>query len=89
MKSPNTTRGAKRRSKLPPDPEGMNSDRALWAASAIYRFQQQTGTDHENALCDLLCDLMHWSDRNNFNFGTTLTRAYGHYEAETAEIYIG
>lgn len=68
---------------LPPDPEGKNDDRAKWAAAALRRFRCMTGTDHADALGDLLCDLMHWSDRNNFDFELALDRARGHYQAET------
>jgi hypothetical protein len=69
--------------KLPPDPENMNDDRAAWAACALRQFQRETGTDDEDALCDLLCDLMHWSDRNDSDFEAELERARMHYEAET------
>jgi hypothetical protein len=69
---------------LPPDPEEMNDDRALWAAVALHRFQQETGTDDETALGDLLCDLMHWCDRNDSDFDASLSTARMHYEAETA-----
>jgi hypothetical protein len=68
---------------LPPDPEGMNDNRADWAGCAVRQFQCVTGTDFEDALADLLCDLMHWSDRNNFDFDAALDRARFHYEAET------
>lgn len=70
--------------KLPPDPENMNGDRAEWAGTGLRHFQCTTGTDYEDALGDLLCDLMHWSDRNNFDFEAALFRARMHYEAETA-----
>ena len=69
---------------LPPDPEKLNGDRAEWAAAALRQFQCATGCDYEDSLGDLLCDLMHWSDRNNFDFEAALCRARGHYEAETA-----
>ena len=69
--------------KLPPDPENMNDDRAEWAASALRQFRCVTGTDYEDALGDLLGDLMHWCDRNNFDFELALNRARGHYQAET------
>jgi hypothetical protein len=39
----------------------------------------------KSSLGDLLCDLMHWADRNNFDFEVALIRAQGHYEAERAE----
>jgi hypothetical protein len=69
--------------KAPPDPEGMNDKRAAWAGAALATFITQTGTD-EDAVGDLLVDLMHWCDRNNYDFGVALIRAQGHYEAETA-----
>lgn len=69
---------------LPPDPEGMNDKRAGWAATALKAFQDETGADDEDALGDLLGDLMHWCDRHNFDFEAALERARGHYEAETA-----
>jgi hypothetical protein len=61
----------------------MNDNRAEWAAEALRQFQSITGTDDEDALGDLLCDLMHWSDRNNYDFDAALSRARMHYEAET------
>jgi hypothetical protein len=70
--------------RLPPDPENMNADRAEWAAAALRYFQCATGADYDDALGDLLCDLMHWSDRNDFHFEAALSRARMHYEAETA-----
>src|SRR5947208_2172293 len=57
---------------LPPDPEGMNDRRAEWAAGCIHHFQCWTGTDFEDAVCDLLADLMHWCDRNGQDFGHEL-----------------
>ena len=70
-------------SKLPPDPEGMNDSRAQWADAAIRTFMDQTGTDYEDSLGDLLCDLLHWSDRHNFDFDLALDRARDHYTEET------
>lgn len=69
--------------KLPPDPEGMNDKRAAWADVALATFITQTGTDKEDAVGDLLGDLMHWCDRNNYDFDAALDRARHHYEAET------
>jgi hypothetical protein len=48
---------------LPPDPENMNEDRAKWAMTAVAVFQERTRTNLEDALSDLLCDLMHLADR--------------------------
>lgn len=72
---------------LPPDPKGMNTDRAEWAAAALRHFQCATGTDDHDAPADLICDLMHWCDRTGLDFEETLARARMHYAAETeAEI---
>jgi hypothetical protein len=62
-----------------------NKDRAGWAAAALRHFQNLTGTDHESSLGDLLCDLMHFSDANNFDFKYALDRARGHYAEEFFE----
>ena len=72
--------------KLPPDPEGMNDNRAKWARSAVRRFQRQTGTDRGTAVSDLLCDLMHFCDREGFDFRAELETATMHYKAETSEV---
>ena len=68
---------------LPPDPERINEARSNWAARAIDAFREATGTDEEDALSDLLADLMHWTDRRHHDFDTALLRARDHYEAET------
>lgn len=70
-------------SSLPPDPEQMSNKRASRAARAVTAFQDVTGTDDEDVLCDLLADLMHWADRNDYDFDAALTRGRDHYEAET------
>jgi hypothetical protein len=62
----------------------MNDDRAEWAATALRQFQSATGSDFQDALADLLGDLMHWADRNAVVFDDELSRAQMHYEAETA-----
>jgi hypothetical protein len=72
-----------RQKNLPPDPENMNDDRAAWAGAALREFQRQTGTDDENAVNDLLGDLMHWCDRKGVDFDDELTHARWHYDAET------
>src|SRR5438874_664600 len=65
---------------LPPDPDGMNNSRAQWAATALSAFMDETGTDEEDALADLLADLMHWADRSSSAFNAALERARMHYE---------
>lgn len=68
---------------LPPDLEGMNGRRAMWAASALAAFRDATGADEVDALSDLLGDLMHWCDRNGASFAAQMERARWHYDAET------
>lgn len=75
---------------LPPDPDGQNEDRAEWAAEALLMFMSVTGTDQEDAVADLLCDLMHWCDRNGeTGFVSELERARMHYGYETGAITEG
>lgn len=69
---------------VPPDPDGMNNQRAMWAGAAIDTLMAETNCSHgEEALGDLLCDLMHWADRNKLDFDDMLRRAQNNYEAET------
>lgn len=68
---------------LPPDPEGMNDKRTLWAENSLVKFMSLTGVDREDSLADLLTDLMHWADRNEFDFQTELERAQRNYAEET------
>jgi len=68
---------------LPPDPEDMNNDRANWAQIALEAFTAATGTDREDAICDLIADLGHWCDRNNMNLEVEIQRGAWHYDAET------
>ena len=68
----------------PGDPDGLNHERAEWAGLALKAFIHASGTDEPESLGDLLCNLMHWSDRENFDFDAALDRARVHYEAETA-----
>ena len=68
---------------LPPDMDGLNGERAGWARAALEAFVAKTGVDLEDALGDLLADLMHLSDREPFDFAAALERARDHYTAET------
>ena len=68
---------------LPPDPDRRNAHRALGAAAALAEFQRQTGADLEDAVSDLLADLMHWCDWFGQEFPKELRRALNHYEEET------
>jgi hypothetical protein len=71
------------KNKLPPDVDGRNGERALWAKAALQALMTETGVDYEDALGDLLGDLMHLADREPFDFEAALDRARGHYAAET------
>jgi hypothetical protein len=62
-----------------------NSDRSRWAATALAAFRQETGSDREDSLGDLLCDLMDWADAHNFDFEAALFRARCHYREERTE----
>lgn len=65
-----------------------NRDRAEWATNALDAFQATTGAGAEDALSDLLCDLMHFCiyDGNcGESFEMALDRARSHYAAERAE----
>lgn len=69
---------------LPPDPDGMNDQRAAWAQNALNGFSVETHNDDCDMLADLLCDLMHWADRHaSLSFAAELARAYSFYAAET------
>ena len=69
---------------LPPDPDGMNDERARLAWSTISMFERATHTDREDSLSDLLVDLMHWADRNELDFQDELDRAIRNYHSETS-----
>lgn len=69
---------------LPHDPDNQNGNRAAWAEAAIAAFVVATGTDPEDALADLLGDLIHWCDRNGLDFDHELHRGRGYYADETA-----
>ena len=71
--------------KLPADPDGKNDERADAANKSIRFFMTNTGTDRDDALCDLLCNLRHWADREPADFEAQLERANDHYLAETAQ----
>ena len=67
----------------PQDPDRLNAHRALWAAAALAELRRQTGADLEDAVSDLLADLMHWCDQFGQEFPKELRRALDHYEEET------
>lgn len=69
---------------LPPDPDSMNDQRAASAEKALFAFIMETGCDPgDEAIGDLLCNLMHLCDRLGVSFDTNLARAFDHYFSET------
>jgi len=74
---------------LPPDPEGMNDERAQWAHEGLKTYAAATGMSIEvkpdDAASDFLADVMHWCDRHGQDFEHLLARARNHYDAETAD----
>ena len=71
--------------RLSPDPQRLNARRARRAAAALAAYRRRTGADPEDAVSDLLTDLMHWCDRLGLAFPEALGRARSHYAAETAQ----
>ena len=59
-----------------------NAERAASADAAIFAYMSRTRCDCEDSLGDLLCDLMHWADKCQFDFAEALYRARCHYNAE-------
>lgn len=68
--------------------EPNNLDRAAWAETALDAFRAETGTDREDAVCDLLCDLMHlcaFKSDIYGDFNVQQKRGAGHFQCETEE----
>ena len=71
---------------LPPDPEGLNDDRAAWAGFAIATFKYVTWHRYQDVLPVLLCNLMHWCDRHSPDtLATHLAWARRRYAVQTKE----
>lgn len=68
---------------LPADPDGMNRTRSEHAASALRQYQLEVQTDDEDAVTDLLGDLMHFCDHHQQDFLWQLQRARLNYLRET------
>ena len=72
---------------IPPDPDNQNDDRADWAGQCIELFQKITRCDEEDAVHDLITDLVHWCDRQGtVDFNDELNHAAAMYNEETAGI---
>lgn len=60
----------------------MNKKRARWAHSGLMAFQVAVATEDCDLVADFLCDLMHFCDRDGFDFDAQLDRAKWHYNDE-------
>lgn len=74
---------------LPPDPEGMNDERAQWAHEGLKTFAVSTGikidVEADTVASGFLADVMHWCDRHRQDFDSLLARARNHYAEETKD----
>ena len=61
---------------LPPDPEGLNDQRAGYARAALMHFMDITNATPDCALRDLLGWLIHLCDRD---------QQFGHFDEEAAK----
>lgn len=73
-----------KKANLPPDPEKMNKYRAKRAHDMMQKFWRVSDDVPEHPFAEILCDLMHWSDRNGVHFDDNLTRARIYYSLETS-----
>jgi len=65
--------------------EVTNLQRTVWAEAALTTFREATRCDLEDALGDLLCDLMHWAVFSKYDFEAALDRARDHFQQEVDE----
>jgi hypothetical protein len=70
------------------DDNDINDRRADWAQTAVDAFRDQYSGLREplyEGISDLLCNLMHLSDRHDLDFDDLLRVARDHHEAEIVE----
>ena len=72
------------RARLPEDPAADTERRADRGRELLGRYMAATGTDEDAALGDLLADLRHMADRDNYDYELADARAESHYADETA-----
>jgi len=64
----------------------MNKERAGWARTALDLFAKTVNSsDQEEAVSDLLADLMHLCDEDEIESGEALARAKRNYEGEVED----
>lgn len=75
---------------MPPDPDGINNDRAAWAGECIQLMADITGCEPgQEALGDLVCNLFHWGDRNGIppdEMRNIIENRFEMYRQETAPL---
>ena len=59
--------------------------RGRFAQPALLAFRLATHADIDDAVSDLLADLMHWCDKHKHDFESELARARDHYGFEKNE----
>ena len=59
-----------------------NNDRAYWALKAVQEFMRQTGTDREDAVVDLICDLLHLARSDGDDPRAVINNALSLFDAE-------
>lgn len=67
------------------DPDKLNSRRAAWGLLTQKYFQQMTGSEDENAISDLIADLLHTAHGMGQDPAEELRRAVFQFNAETSE----
>lgn len=64
----------------------QNRARRLRAARIVEAYRREVGGDAEDALADLLCDLMHGADVSEYDFDVELEKARAHYRVESTGV---
>lgn len=73
------------RARLPEDPAVDTERRADRGRELLDRYMALTGTDEDAALGDLLADLRHMADRDNYDYGLADARAESYHAEEIAQ----
>ena len=73
------------RARLPEDPAVDTERRADRGRELLGRYMDLTGADEDAALGDLLADLRHMADRDNYDYELADARAESYHADETAQ----
>jgi hypothetical protein len=66
-----------------PTREELNAHCANSVAPLVALFRHERGTDQENAVCDMVCNLMHYAQRAGMDPVAEIERAIRHWYEET------